>query len=91
LPDGSIQIVLDEATLILPLAGVIDLDQERGRLEKEITKALAEIGKLEKKLGNAGFLAKAPEDVVEENRRRLAEAEAQKSKLEEALTRIGGG
>jgi valyl-tRNA synthetase len=90
-PEGSVQIVLDEATLILPLAGVIDLDQERGRLEKEIGKAAGEIGKLEKKLGNAGFLAKAPEDVVEENRRRLAEAEAQKSKLEAALTRIGAG
>ena len=66
----------------------IDLDQERGRLAKEIGKTAGEIGKLEKKLGNAGFLAKAPEDVVEENRRRLAEAEAQKSKLEAALTRI---
>ncbi|MDX1485677.1 MAG: class I tRNA ligase family protein, partial [Alphaproteobacteria bacterium] len=87
-PDGSIQIVIDEATAILPLAGVIDLDQERGRLEKEITKAAGEIGKLEKKLSNKGFLEKAPEAVVEENRQRLAEAEAQKNKLEEALTRI---
>jgi valyl-tRNA synthetase len=87
-PEGSIQIVIDEATVILPLAGIIDLDQERGRLEKEISKAAGEIGKLDKKLANKGFLEKAPDEVIVENRQRLADAQAQKSKLEEALTRI---
>jgi valyl-tRNA synthetase len=75
-------------TLILPLAGIVDLDAERGRLEKEIAKAAGEIGKLEKKMGNKGFLDKAPEVVIAENRQRLHDAEAQKSKLREALTRI---
>ena len=90
IPEGSIQIVIDEATVILPLAGIIDLDQERGRLEKEITKAAGEIGKLKKKLANKGFLDKAPQEVIAENRQRLADAEAQKTKLGEALTRIAG-
>jgi valyl-tRNA synthetase len=90
IPEGSIQIVIDEATVILPLAGIIDLDQERGRLEKEITKAAGEIGKLEKKLANKGFIEKAPEEVIAENRQRLADAQAQKTKLGEALTRIAG-
>ncbi len=88
IPEGSIQIVIDEATVILPLAGIIDLDQERLRLEKEIAKALGEIGKLDKKLANKGFLDKAPEVVIAENRQRLRDAEAQKTKLAEALTRI---
>ncbi len=88
MPEGSIQIVIDEATVILPLAGIVDLDAERGRLEKEIAKAAGEIGKLEKKMGNKGFLDKAPEVVIAENRQRLADAEAQKTKLGEALTRI---
>ncbi len=87
-PLGAIQSVVDEMTLILPLAGIIDLDAERGRLEKEIAKAAGEIGKLEKKMGNKGFLDKAPEVVIAENRQRLADAEAQKTKLAEALTRI---
>jgi valyl-tRNA synthetase len=88
IPEGSIQIIIDEATVILPLAGIIDLDQERGRLETEINKAAGEIGKLEKKLANKGFLEKAPEEVIAENRQRLADAQAQKTKLGEALTRI---
>ncbi len=91
IPQGSIQIVIDEATVILPLAGIIDLDQERGRLEKEIAKAAGDIGKLEKKLANKGFLDKAPEQVIAENRQRLTDAEAQKTKLAEALARISAG
>ncbi len=88
-PEGAIQSVVDEMTLILPLAGVIDLDQERARLEKEITKAEGEIAQHERKLGNKGFLEKAPEEVVAENRQRLSDAQNQKSRLEQARARLG--
>jgi valyl-tRNA synthetase len=75
-------------TLLLPLAGVIDLDQERARLQKEITKHETEISKIKKKIGNAGFVAKAPPEVVEQNRARVEAAEAAKAKVIEALERI---
>jgi valyl-tRNA synthetase len=85
---GAVQIVVEEATLILPLAGVIDIGQERTRLQKEIGKVEGEIRKVEGKLGNEAFVAKAPPEVVEENRDRLAEFEAAKAKLSDALKRI---
>jgi valyl-tRNA synthetase len=87
-PKGAVSSVLDEATLILPLAGIVDLEAEKVRLAKEIAKADSEIGKIEKKLGNPGFLAKAPEEVVAENRERMDEYAAQKQKLSEALARL---
>ncbi len=87
-PEGAVQLVLDEATVILPLAGVIDIAQEKDRLGKELGKMAGEIGKIENKLGNVQFIAKAPAEVVEENRERLAEAIAGRAKLEEALDRL---
>jgi valyl-tRNA synthetase len=87
-PNGAVQSVIDEATVILPLADVIDLGQERARLEKEIGRLGQDIDKIEKKLGNEKFLSKAPEHVVEEQRDRLAEATQARAKLEEALGRL---
>jgi valyl-tRNA synthetase len=88
IPEGAIQLVVDEATIAIPLAGVIDLDAERQRLEKAIAKADGEIAKLAGKLSNEKFVANAPEAVVAENRARLADEEAQRDKLKEALERI---
>jgi valyl-tRNA synthetase len=89
-PGGAMQIVLDEATLVLPLAGVIDLGQERARLAKELARVDGEIDKLERKLGNAGFVAKAPPEVVEEQRQRLADAAQARAKLSVAVERLAG-
>ena len=87
-PKGSVQLVLDEATYFLPLGDVIDVAQETSRLEREIEKVDAEINKTEKKLGNAKFVSRAPVEVVEENRERLAEFKQSREKLEEALERL---
>ena len=87
-PAGSIQDVVGEATIVLPLADVIDLEQERARLQKEIDRADGEIAKIDKKLSNRGFIAKAPATVVEENRERREEAEQARAKLAEALKRL---
>ncbi|MEQ8356930.1 MAG: valine--tRNA ligase [Kiloniellaceae bacterium] len=87
-PSGSVQDVLDECTLVLPLAEVIDLAQERARLNKEVDKLNGEITKLDKKLSNAQFLAKAPEEVVAEQRERLADSQQAMSKLQSALERL---
>ena len=88
-PEGAVQAVLGEATLALPLADVIDVDAEKARLTKDIGKVEGEIKKISGKLGNQGFLDKAPEAVIEENKARLAEEEARRDKLQSALARLG--
>jgi len=87
-PKGAVQIVYGEATLALPLAGVIDISQERTRLQKEIGKADGEIAKIDKKLANESFLAKAPPEVVEDQKERRVAALAGRQKLAEALARL---
>ena len=87
-PQGAVQIVLDEATLALPLVGVIDIDAESKRLKREIDKVGSEIRQLGAKLANEKFVSRAPEHVVEEQRERKTEAEAVAAKLEQALKRL---
>ncbi len=87
-PAGSVPIVMGEATGALAIADFIDLTAEKARLTKEIAGHAGEIEKVNKKLGNPDFLARAKEEVVEENRERLAEAEAAKAKLQAALSRL---
>ncbi|MGE5476967.1 MAG: valine--tRNA ligase, partial [Bacteroidales bacterium] len=87
---GAAQMVVDEATLVMPLAGVIEIDKERARLEKEIARVEGEIVKVDKKFANPDFVAKAAPEVVEENRERRAEWSAAKEKLQEALQRLSG-
>ncbi|MDB5493477.1 MAG: valS [Phenylobacterium sp.] len=88
-PEGAIPYVVEGATLALPVAEFIDLAAERARLGKDVATLAADIDKTARKLGNPDFVARAPDEVVEENRERLAEAEAAKAKLEAALGRLG--
>ncbi len=88
-PSGSIQLVHREATVALPVGEVIDIMQEKARLEKEIGKEQGEMAKVDKKLSNEGFLAKAPQSVVEENKERLATHNARIEQLQSALARLG--
>ena len=85
MPKGSAQMVLDEATVVLPLEGLIDLKTEKARLSKDRDKAAAEARKVEQKLANADFVKRAPEEVVEENRERLAAYRSEMARLEAAL------
>ena len=87
-PKNSAQAVLDEATVVLPLAGLIDLAAERKRLAGTRDKALGEAKKMAQKLANVDFVARAKPEVVEENRERLAGFEAEAARLEAALARI---
>ena len=75
---------------MLPLAAVIDLAAERARLAKARGAAEAEARKIAGKLANADFVSRAKEEVVEENRERLAAAEAEMARLDAALARIAG-
>ena len=87
-PAQSAQMGLNEATIVLPLAGLIDLDVERRRLERDCAKAEAEAAKVEAKLANADFVARAKPEVVEENRERLASFQATVARLRLALARL---
>jgi valyl-tRNA synthetase len=87
-PAGSAQAVLNEATVILPLAELIDLDAERTRLKTAQAKAAAELAKVEQKLGNADFVARAPEAIIAENQERRENFRSEIARLGAALERI---
>ncbi len=70
--DDAVRIVTDSATILLPLSDIVDTEKERARLESEQKKLVGEIERLEKKLGNEGFVAKAPAAVVEGEKAKLA-------------------
>ncbi len=88
-PKAALQIVVGEATYALPVGEVIDLKAEGARLQKEIKKLADEVGKIDAKLGNAAFVARAPEEVVEEQRERRSQAEQTSARLSAALERLG--
>ncbi|MCV0398037.1 MAG: valine--tRNA ligase [Rhizobiaceae bacterium] len=87
-PKGAAQIVVGEATACLPLGDLIDLKAEAARLAKEIGKAEGEIARIDKKLSNPNFVAKAAEEVVEGEREKKAEFEAQLARLKMAAARV---
>jgi valyl-tRNA synthetase len=88
LPAGAAQLVLDEATLVLPLAGLIDVEAERARLTRDLARARGEAEKIAAKLANADFVRRAREEIVEETRERLAAALDEVARLEAALARV---
>jgi valyl-tRNA synthetase len=87
-PKTSVQLLVRGEVAALPLEGVVDIAAERARLEKELGKLDGDIKKVDAKLGNADFLVRAPEEVVDEQKERREEALARKSKISEALTRL---
>jgi valyl-tRNA synthetase len=89
-PQGCVQLVVRGEVAALPLKGVIDLAAERARLAKEMQKADADIARVDAKLGNTNFVARAPEEVVEEEKEKREEALARKTKIAEALERLKG-
>ena len=88
LPPGSAQFVLGEATVALPLGDVIDFAKERARLEKELKKAEDEIARFDAKLNNEQFVARAPEEVLAEQREKRTEAMTLAARLREAVARL---
>ena len=89
-PSGTVQAVFEDASLFLHVADVVDLAEQHDRLAREITKIEDEIAKLDKKLGNENFLARAPEAIVFEQRERRNEAEQSRLKLDRAMARLAG-
>ena len=87
-PANSAQFVQGEATYALPLGDVIDLEAEKARLNKSIAKLEAEIAGVDKKLSNEHFTSKAPEHVIEDQRKRKNDASEKRDKLAIALKRL---
>ena len=80
--------IRNEMEIYVPLAGIVDLAEERERLKKEIAKSEQEIAGIEKKFANPNFAARAPAEVVEKDRARVAELTARIAKLGENQKRI---
>jgi valyl-tRNA synthetase len=85
---GLLQTVVDEATFVLPLGDVLDLEKEQKRLQQSLDDVLKEIQQLQGKLSNEDFVKRAPQDIIEKNKSRLEEADFRRTKLEQALSRM---
>ena len=87
-PKGAALMVIAEATIALPLAGVIDMGAERKRLDKEIAKAESDMSKAEAWLSNEANVQNSPPQVLDLNRERVAEGTEKIKRLKAALKRI---
>ncbi len=87
-PKGAALIVIGETTFAVPLEGVIDMDTERKRLKKEIDEATQNLAKMNAKLDNPNFVAKAKPEAVEETKARKQELEGMMTRLNAALKRV---
>ncbi|MDQ0061275.1 valine--tRNA ligase [Paenibacillus harenae] len=89
-PDKAMSAVITGAELYLPLAGLIDIEQEIARLEKERQHLTAEVERVEKKLGNEGFVAKAPAKVIEEEKAKMADYADKREKVTARIAELRG-
>jgi valyl-tRNA synthetase len=87
-PKGAITIAVEGGLFALPLADIIDIAEEKARLEKSLEKLSKELGGLRGRLNNPKFVESAPDDVVEETREQLAQKEDEAAKLEAAVKRL---
>jgi len=89
-PQESGSAVVRGVEVVLPLVGLVDLAAERVRIGKDLEKLRKEDDTLARKLGNAGFRAKAPPEVIAKDEARLAELRSDVARLERTRTRLGG-
>ena len=87
-PPNALALVGDLKVMV-PLAGLIDVEAERARLTKEVDKKAADLERIERKLGNQGFLAKAPAQVVEKERGKARDLQEALATLRDQLTQLG--
>ncbi|SDD24846.1 valyl-tRNA synthetase [Paenibacillus sp. UNCCL117] len=89
-PDKAMSGIVTGAELFLPLAGLIDIAQEIARLEKELKTLHGEVERIEKKLSNEGFVAKAPAKVIEEEKAKLADYADKRDKVTARIAELKG-
>jgi len=84
-PQSAKSIIGADLEVVVPLAGLIDIDAERARIKKELGKTAKEIAFVEGKLNNKKFIERAPADVVEKERERLVDEQTREQMLKDAL------
>ncbi len=89
-PEKAMSAVITGAELYLPIEGLIDIDKEIGRLKGELEKLNKEVERVQKKLSNEGFVSKAPEKVVEEERQKEKDYLDKRAKIQERLQELQG-
>lgn len=82
--------VVTGAEVILPLEGLINIDEEIARLQKEFDKLTKEVERVQKKLGNEGFIKKAPEHVIEEERAKEKDYTAKREAVRQRIAELKG-
>ena len=87
-PPAAATALLGDMRLLVPMKGIIDVDAERARLEKQKDKVVADLQKALGKLGNENFVNNAPADVVTKERARAAEFEKTIAQLDEQLEKL---
>jgi valyl-tRNA synthetase len=87
-PEGAVQVITSEARVFIPMSELVDLEKETARLKKELEATQKEINTLETKLGNEGFTAKAPANVVAVEREKLEKAREKLAKINESLRSV---
>jgi valyl-tRNA synthetase len=87
--DNAVQIITDSATIFLPMSDLVDTEKERARLQGEEKKLLGEIDRINKKLANEGFVAKAPAAVVDAEKAKLARYNENLAGVRAALEKLG--
>ena len=86
--ETAVSIVTDSAKLFIPMAEIIDIEKEKARLEKERQTALSEIDRVNKKLSNESFVAKAPAAVIDGEKAKLAKYSEMLSNIEEMISKL---
>lgn len=88
--DKAMTAVVTGAEVILPLEGLINIDEEIARLQKEFDKLTKEVERVQKKLGNEGFIKKAPEHVIEEERGKEKDYTAKREAVRQRIAELKG-
>jgi valyl-tRNA synthetase len=87
-PEKSVALAAGGVSIYLPLAGMVDLDAERQRLQKELDNVTGQIDRSEKLLNNPGFVAKAPEEVINRERAKITELTSRREQIQANLAEI---
>jgi valyl-tRNA synthetase len=87
-PQGAVAAVIDGAEIFLPLAGLVDFAEEKGRLAKEMNKVLDDLAFINKKLSNRDFLDRAPQEIIEKEKARVNGLKEKEARLQENIDRI---
>ena len=89
-PGQAMTLVVDPLVVILPLAGVVDISAERGRLDRELGECMTNLERVEGLLADPGFSTRAPEEVVEREQQRLESLRERRERLKEVLSQLPG-